>query len=219
VTRRWYLAFGKRALDVAIAFSALGALAPLAAVVAAAVRLESGAPIFYRQERVGLGGRPFLLWKFRSMVVDAERKGSGILVRKGDARITRVGKVIRRLGLDEIPQLLNVLAGDMSLVGPRPTLRYQVELYDERQRRRLLVRPGVTGWAQVHGRKGLDWQRRIELDLDYVERMSLWRDLVILLRTPAVLLEGEGEPANDYWLEKARQRGRADREPLRPPSS
>jgi lipopolysaccharide/colanic/teichoic acid biosynthesis glycosyltransferase len=209
VTRGWYEALGKRALDVAVASSTLLAFSPLAVAVAAAIRLETGSPVLYRQERVGRGGRSFRLWKFRSMVVGAERKGAGILVERGDARITRVGRVLRRLGLDELPQLVNVLKGDMSLVGPRPTLRYQVELYDERERRRLEVRPGITGWAQVHGRKGLDWGRRIELDLEYLDRVTLVNDLAILLRTPLVLLEGEGEPGNDYWVERARRRERA----------
>ena len=205
-----YERYGKRPLDLVVASAALGVLAPVAGLVAAAIRLESGGPILFAQERVGRGGRPFRLWKFRSMVVGAERKGSGILIEKDDPRVTRVGRVIRRLGLDEIPQLWNVLTGDMSLVGPRPTLRYQVEQYDERQRGRLSARPGVTGWAQVHGRKGVDWGRRIEYDLEYVERISLWRDLLVLLRTPAVLLESEGTPT-DYWKDRqraaARERG------------
>jgi lipopolysaccharide/colanic/teichoic acid biosynthesis glycosyltransferase len=208
VPANWYEAFGKRALDLAVATSALVALSPLVAASAAAILLESGRPVLYRQERIGRGGRPFRLWKLRSMVVGAERAGAGILIERRDPRITRVGRVLRRLGLDEIPQLLNVLAGDMSLVGPRPTLRYQVELYDARERRRLEVRPGVTGLAQVHGRKGIDWGRRIELDLEYVDGVALRRDLAILIRTPAVLLEGEGEPASDYWLERARARQR-----------
>jgi lipopolysaccharide/colanic/teichoic acid biosynthesis glycosyltransferase len=202
-----YARYGKRALDVAAASGGLAVLLPVAALVAAAVRLDTKGPVFFRQERIGRDGRAFRLWKFRSMVPGAQAQGAGVLLERNDPRVTRVGRVIRRLGLDEIPQLLNVLSGDMSMIGPRPTLRYQVELYDERQRGRLAVRPGITGWAQVHGRKGLDWARRIELDLEYVERISFARDLAILLRTiPAVLLEGEGAPAGDYWKEKARER-------------
>jgi lipopolysaccharide/colanic/teichoic acid biosynthesis glycosyltransferase len=197
----------KRALDLLLALSALAVLSPLWLLIALLIRLDSPGPVFYRQERIGRHGQPFRLFKFRSMVQGAERKGAGILVEKDDARVTRVGRLLRKLSLDEIPQLFNVVSGDMSLVGPRPGLRYQAEQYDDLQRRRLLVRPGVTGWAQVHGRNAIDWGRRIELDLEYIDRLSLATDLLVLLKTVPSVLRAEGQIADrDYWLEKKRQR-------------
>src|SRR5207253_474954 len=157
------------------------------AAAALAIKLEDGGPVLYRQRRVGLHGRDFELLKLRTMIVDAERQGAGFAVNRGDTRITRVGRALRRLSLDELPQLWNVLRGEMSLIGPRPTLRYQVEQYTERQRRRLEVKPGLTGWAQIHGRAALPWDERIELDVWYVEHRSPWLDLKILLRTPPAL--------------------------------
>jgi lipopolysaccharide/colanic/teichoic acid biosynthesis glycosyltransferase len=161
---------------------------PLWATIAVAIKLDSRGPVFFRQERVGLDGRPFEVLKLRTMIVDAHTQGAGYAVDKGDSRITRVGNLLRRTSLDELPQLWNVLRGEMSLVGPRPTLSYQVEQYTERQRRRLEVRPGLTGWAQVNGRASLSWPERIELDVWYVEHRSLALDLRILLRTASVLL-------------------------------
>ncbi len=152
--------------------------------------LEDGGPVLYRQRRVGLDGREFELLKLRTMVVGAERIGAGYAIDRGDARITRVGRLLRRLSLDELPQLVNVLRGDMSLIGPRPTLAYQVERYTPRQRRRLEVKPGLTGWAQIHGRARLPWDERIELDVWYVEHRSPRIDLLILLRTPLALFGG-----------------------------
>jgi len=146
--------------------------------------------VLYRQTRVGKDGEDFELVKLRTMVVGAERQGAGYAVNHGDPRITRVGRFLRRLSLDELPQLWNVVRGDMSLIGPRPTLRYQVERYSERQRRRLDVRPGITGWAQIHGRAELPWDERIELDVWYVDHQSPKTDLLILLRTPRVLFSG-----------------------------
>jgi lipopolysaccharide/colanic/teichoic acid biosynthesis glycosyltransferase len=178
----------KRALDVLGASVGLTISAPLLAASALAIRLEDGGAVFFRQERVGLDGRPFEVLKLRTMIVDAHTQGAGYAVDKGDSRITRVGNLLRRTSLDELPQLWNVLRGEMSLVGPRPTLSYQVEQYTERQRRRLEVRPGLTGWAQVNGRASLSWPERIELDVWYVEHRSLALDLRILLRTAAVLL-------------------------------
>jgi len=177
----------KRALDVVGASIGLALSAPILAASALAVRLEDGGPVFFRQERVGIAGSTFTVVKLRTMVVGAEGKGAGYAVDRGDARITRVGRLLRGASIDELPQLWNVLVGDMSLVGPRPTLAYQVERYDERQRRRLDVRPGLTGWAQVNGRAALSWPERIELDVWYVEHRSLALDLRILLRTAAVL--------------------------------
>jgi lipopolysaccharide/colanic/teichoic acid biosynthesis glycosyltransferase len=209
-----YARGGKRTLDLVLALAALAALSPLWLLVALLVRLDSRGPVFYRQERIGRGGRPFRLFKFRSMVVGAEKKGAGILVERDDPRITRLGRVLRKLSLDEIPQLFNVVLGDMSLVGPRPGLRYQVEQYDEVQRRRLEVRPGVTGWAQVHGRNSIDWGRRIELDLEYIDRLSLATDVIVLLKTIPSVLRGEDQiAARDYWLEKARAREGRGAEP------
>jgi lipopolysaccharide/colanic/teichoic acid biosynthesis glycosyltransferase len=178
----------KRALDLVGASVGLTIGAPLLAASALAIRLEDGGAVFFRQERVGLDGRPFEVLKLRTMIVDAHTQGAGYAVDKGDSRITRVGNLLRRTSLDELPQLWNVLRGEMSLVGPRPTLSYQVEQYTERQRRRLEVRPGLTGWAQVNGRASLSWPERIELDVWYVEHRSLSLDLRILLRTAAVLL-------------------------------
>ncbi len=180
------------ALDRALAALALALSAPLLAVAALAIRLESPGPALYRQRRVGLRGEPFDLFKLRTMVSGAEWLGEGIVVDQGDPRITRVGAVLRRLSLDELPNLFNVLRGEMALVGPRPTVQVQVDHYTERQRRRLEVRPGITGWAQVNGRAGLPWHERIELDLWYVNHRSLALDLEILARTAVLVLSGRG---------------------------
>ena len=155
--------------------------------------------MLFRQTRVGKDGEDFELLKLRSMVVDAERRGAGFAVDRGDARITRVGRVIRRTSIDELPQLWNIVRGDMSVIGPRPTLRYQVERYTERQRRRLEVRPGLTGWAQIHGRATLPWAERIELDVWYVEHRSPRVDLKILLRTPLALFGGTYKGTTGGW--------------------
>jgi lipopolysaccharide/colanic/teichoic acid biosynthesis glycosyltransferase len=155
--------------------------------------------VLYQQARVGKDGVDFELLKLRTMVVGAERLGAGYAVDRGDARITRAGRVLRRLSIDELPQLWNVVRGDMSLIGPRPTLRYQVEQYDARQRRRLEVKPGLTGWAQIHGRAALPWAERIELDVWYVEHRSPAVDLRILLRTPRALLGGTYKGQTGGW--------------------
>ena len=172
---------------------------PVLAAAAAAILLEDGGPVLYRQRRVGFRGADFELLKLRTMVVGAERQGAGYAVDSGDPRITAVGRFLRRTSIDELPQLWNVVRGDMSLVGPRPTLRYQVERYTERQRRRLDVRPGLTGWAQVHGRAALPWDERIELDVWYVEHRSGWLDLKILARTPRALFAGTYRGARGGW--------------------
>ncbi len=161
---------------------------PLLLAAALAIRLESRGPALYRQRRVGLHGEPFELWKLRTMVPGAEKMGAGIHVLDGDPRITRVGRLLRRLSLDELPNLLNVVRGDMALVGPRPTIQEQVERYTARQRRRLEVKPGITGWAQVHGLRGetetpAKMERRVQYDLYYIEHWSLLFDLRILART------------------------------------
>ena len=189
----------KRALDVAGAALALAVASPLLGLAALAVRLEDGGPFLYRQRRVGLNGKEFELVKIRTMIVGAEHQGAGWAVDAGDPRITRTGRILRRLSLDELPQLWNVVRGDMSLVGPRPTLAYQVERYTPRQRRRLDVRPGITGWAQVNGRATLPWEDRIELDLWYVDNRSLWLDLKILARTPLTLMTGTYKGQTGGW--------------------
>jgi lipopolysaccharide/colanic/teichoic acid biosynthesis glycosyltransferase len=188
-----------RAADVAIAGTALVLAAPALAVAAIVVKLGDGGPVLYRQTRVGKDGIDFELLKLRTMVVGAEKQGAGYAVDKGDARITRAGRVFRRLSVDELPQLWNVVRGEMSVIGPRPTLRYQVERYDERQRRRLDVLPGITGWAQIHGRATLPWDERIELDVWYVEHRSARVDLKILARTPLALFGGTYKGATGGW--------------------
>jgi exopolysaccharide biosynthesis polyprenyl glycosylphosphotransferase len=192
----------KRAFDLVVTSVALVLLSPLFIVIAVLVRRDSPGPALFTQERVGLNGRHFRMLKFRSMVVDAEAKlptsldtsdGNGVLFKlKSDPRVTRVGAVLRRYSLDELPQLVNVLLGDMSLVGPRPPLVSEVERYDEWTRRRLLVRPGVTGLWQTQGRSDLSWEDSVRLDLYYVENWSLTGDIIILFRTVRAVISGEG---------------------------
>ena len=186
-----------RALDIVLAAVLLVVTAPLLALVALAIRLESRGPVFYRQRRVGRHGRPFQLWKLRTMVPGAEAMGAGIYVLEGDPRITRVGRMLRRFSFDELPNLLNVLQGDMAMVGPRPTVQEQVDRYTDRQRRRLDVKPGITGWAQINGRTSLPWPERIELDVWYVEHRSVRLDLRILARTARMLATGQGLYSED----------------------
>jgi lipopolysaccharide/colanic/teichoic acid biosynthesis glycosyltransferase len=188
-----------RALDIAGASLGLVLASPILAAAALAIKLEGGGPVLYRQRRVGKDGREFELVKLRTMVVGAERQGAGWAVNHGDPRITRVGTMLRRLSLDEVPQLLNVVRGEMSLIGPRPTLAYQVEQYTPHQRRRLDVRPGITGWAQVQGRASLPWEERIELDVWYVDHRSPWLDLKILARTPLALFVGTYKGKTGGW--------------------
>jgi lipopolysaccharide/colanic/teichoic acid biosynthesis glycosyltransferase len=188
-----------RAADVAIAGTALVVASPLLGLAALAVKLEDGGPVFFRQTRVGKDGADFELLKLRTMVVGAETMGAGYAVNEGDSRITRAGRLLRRLSLDELPQLWNVARGEMSVIGPRPTLRYQVERYTPHQRRRLDVKPGVTGWAQIHGRAALPWDERIELDVFYVEHRTPLLDLKILARTPLALFRGTYKGASGGW--------------------
>ena len=188
-----------RALDVAGAALGLAVASPALAAAAIAIKLEDRGPVLYRQERIGKDGTPFELVKLRTMVVGAEGQGAGFAVDEGDSRITRAGRILRRLSVDELPQLWNVLRGDMSLIGPRPTLAYQVEQYSPRQRRRLEVKPGLTGWAQIHGRAALPWDERIELDVWYVEHRSPLLDLRILLRTPLALFGGTYKGETGGW--------------------
>jgi lipopolysaccharide/colanic/teichoic acid biosynthesis glycosyltransferase len=186
-----------RVLDILLASLLLALSSPLLAVAALAIRLESPGPVFYRQRRVGRHGQPFEIWKLRTMVPGAESMGAGIYVLEGDPRITRSGRLLRRFSLDELPNLINVLKGDMAMVGPRPTVQEQVDRYTERQRRRLEVKPGITGWAQINGRTSLPWPERIELDVWYVEHRSLRLDLRILARTAWMLATGQGLYSED----------------------
>ncbi len=182
----------KRAIDVVIASVMSIVTAPVIALLALAIRLESPGPAIYRQTRAGKDGRVFTICKLRTMVHGAERMGAGLAINEGDPRITKVGAVLRRYSLDELPNFWNVLRGEMSIVGPRPTVPVQVEQYTDRQRGRLAVKPGMTGWAQINGRAALPWAERIELDLWYVEHWSLRLDLQILARTIRSVAGGHG---------------------------
>jgi lipopolysaccharide/colanic/teichoic acid biosynthesis glycosyltransferase len=185
-------ALAKRTLDLLIGGAAALLSAPLVALAALAIRLESPGAAVYRQTRVGKDGRAFQICKLRTMVRGAEFTGAGLAIQEGDDRITRVGAFLRRTSLDELPNLWNVVRGEMSIVGPRPTVQIQVDQYTDRQRGRLAVKPGITGWAQVNGRASLPWSERIELDLWYVEQRSLKLDLQILARTARMVLRGDG---------------------------
>ncbi|MBD3161426.1 MAG: sugar transferase [Candidatus Eisenbacteria bacterium] len=201
----FYARVGKPALDRVGATLGLLACVPLLLLCSVAIRLEGRGSVFFRQERIGLLGRPFRVWKLRTMVPNAERLGTGLLVQQDDPRVTRVGRILRATSLDELPQLLNVVRGEMSLVGPRPTVASQVRQYDAFQRQRLRLRPGMTGLAQIRGRKSLTWEERIRLDVAYLERLSLAADLRILAGTVRVVLGAKDPPAKaDYWGESAR---------------
>ncbi|HEY2317601.1 MAG TPA: sugar transferase [Solirubrobacteraceae bacterium] len=182
----------KRAIDIAISLPLVLLTAPLVAILALAVRLESPGDPIYRQTRVGKDGALFDIYKLRTMVHGAEFTGAGLAIAAGDSRITRLGALLRRYSLDELPNLWNVLRGEMSIVGPRPTLKGQVDQYTPRQRGRLAVKPGITGWAQINGRASLPWPERIELDLWYVEHRSVALDLRILARTLGLVASGHG---------------------------
>jgi lipopolysaccharide/colanic/teichoic acid biosynthesis glycosyltransferase len=181
-----------RAFDLLVASAALLVSSPLLLAAMVAIRIESpGSPI-YRQRRIGRHGEPFEMLKLRTMVSGAEHIGAGMAVNVGDSRITRVGAILRRLSIDELPNLVNVLRGEMSIVGPRPTIQAQVDQYTDLQRRRLEVKPGITGWAQINGRASLPWHVRIELDIWYVDHRTLRLDAAILLKTARLLVSGEG---------------------------
>lgn len=192
------IAMLKRLIDLVVASIALILFSPVFAIAAIAIRWDSPGPVFFSQQRLGLNGRPFRMLKFRTMVQGAEKTGTGLFSFAGDPRITRVGHFLRKRSLDELPQLLNVLAGSMSLVGPRPPVTYELgpwEDYTHDMRRRFDVKPGITGLAQVLGRNDLDWDTKVKLDNTYVERYErygAWVDLWILLRTIGVVLKGEG---------------------------
>jgi lipopolysaccharide/colanic/teichoic acid biosynthesis glycosyltransferase len=182
----------KRLLDIVLSGIGLVVCAPVLAALAVAIRLESPGHPFYTQTRAGWHGRPFMIYKLRTLVRGAEFTGAGLAIQEGDDRITRLGRFLRRYSLDELPNLFNVLRGEMSIVGPRPTLLHQVEQYTERQRDRLSVRPGMTGWAQINGRASLPWSERIEMDIWYVHHRSIALDLRIIARTLEMVLTGHG---------------------------
>jgi lipopolysaccharide/colanic/teichoic acid biosynthesis glycosyltransferase len=181
-----------RGLDLLLAGIGSVLSAPVVALLAVAIRLETPGHPIYRQTRIGKDGRPFSIYKLRTMVSGAEFAGAGLAIQQGDDRITRIGALLRRYSLDELPNLWNVLRGEMSIVGPRPTIPVQVEQYTARQRGRLAVKPGITGWAQVNGRASLPWPERIELDIWYVEHRSPGLDLKILARTVRMVVSGQG---------------------------
>jgi undecaprenyl phosphate N,N'-diacetylbacillosamine 1-phosphate transferase len=181
----------KYLLDRVVAAALVPVLAPIMVAVAIAIKLGDGGPVFFRQVRAGLNGKPFQIWKFRTMVPDAWEIGHGYIPAGSDL-VTKVGRFLRSSSLDEVPQVLNILAGEMSFVGPRPTLLSQVERYTPEQRGRLLVKPGIFGWGQLHGRSAIPWSQRIEYDLEYVRRASIAFDLEIVLRSMPMVLRGRG---------------------------
>ena len=181
-----YRLFLKRFFDILLSFILLVIALPFLVLIAIAVKIDSKGPVIFKQQRIGKGGKVFNIYKFRSMCVGAEKTGSGVYSGKGDARVTRVGKILRATSLDEVPQLINVLKGDMSFIGPRPPLTYHpwpIEEYTDEQKKMFNVRPGITGWAQVHGRKDVEWNKRIELNVWYVEHVSMWLDIKIVFTT------------------------------------
>jgi lipopolysaccharide/colanic/teichoic acid biosynthesis glycosyltransferase len=185
-----------RALDIAIAALALVVLSPFLLVAAIAIKLASRGPVFYRQRRIGKDGREFEMLKLRTMVQGSDPVGVGTVVTRDDPRVTRPGRFLRRTSLDEVPNLINVLRGEMAIVGPRPTIPAQVKDYTPFQNRRHEVLPGITGWAQVQGRAGIPWEERIELDLDYVDNRNAALDARILARTARLLVTGHGLAPN-----------------------
>ncbi len=181
-----YRYFFKRFLDIVLSATALLVVSVFMLFAAIAVKLDSPGPIIFKQQRLGKDGRVFWMYKFRSMCVGAEKTGSGVYSGKGDARVTKVGKILRATSIDELPQLVNILKGDMSIIGPRPPLTYHpwpLEEYTDEQKRMFELRPGITGWAQTHGRKDVEWNKRIELNVWYVDNVSLWLDIKILFLT------------------------------------
>jgi undecaprenyl phosphate N,N'-diacetylbacillosamine 1-phosphate transferase len=192
----------KRCLDVLIAAIGLLLLWPVFVLIAVCIKVDSRGPVFFSQKRAGCRGKPFRILKFRTMVENADRIGTGLYVSQDDLRITRVGKLLRRFSFDELPQLFHIVTGKMSLVGPRPALPYHLVRYTSEQARRLLMRPGLTGWSQVNGRNLLSWPERIEKDVWYVDNFSLWLDARILLRTFTVWISADGlyAPRDRFFL-------------------
>lgn len=185
----------KRVFDLILAFIILVSISPLLIAVALAIKITSPGKVFFKQQRLGLHGEVFWVYKFRSMVPNAINIGSGMFIEKDDPRITGIGKILRKNSIDELPQLLNVIRGEMSLVGPRPAPLHHLDKYNDEQKKRLNVKPGITGWAQVNGRLALYWPDRIELDCWYVENHSFWLDLKILVKTVVVVLSRSGGTA------------------------
>jgi len=183
--------FLKDLIDKSISFVLLILLSPLFILFAILIKIDSNGPVFFIQERVGKNGKLFKIIKFRTMIKEAEEKTKGIFINENNPYITKIGKFLRRWSLDELPELINVLKGDMSLVGPRPTLKYQVEKYNEFQKKRLLMKPGITGWAQINGRNKIPWEERIKLDVWYIENWSLLLDLKILIKTLFIIFKKE----------------------------
>ena len=176
----------KRLLDIILSVIGIVVLSPLLIIISICIKITSKGPVIFKQKRIGKDGKVFDIYKFRSMIVGAENMGTGVYSKKGDNRITKVGKVIRATSIDELPQLFNILKGEMSFIGPRPVLTYhpwKYEEYTEEQLKRFVVRPGITGWAQIHGRKDVEWHKRIELDVYYVENISFKLDLKIFFKT------------------------------------
>ena len=198
----------KRIIDIALSLFILTIISPLLILCAAAVFIESGRPIFYLQERIGKKGKPFVIYKFRTMIQNAEKKGLGYELVEGDERITKTGDFLRRWSIDEFPQLLNVLKGDMSLVGPRPTLGYQVEQYDSFQKRRLDMKPGMTGLATIRGRNLISWNERIEYDVWYIDNHSILLDFKIMWETFSVIFKGSGIYAKTTEVFKIKPSGK-----------
>lgn len=192
-----YRRYVKRGLDILLALMVLFLPLPLYAIIAVAIKLDSKGPVLFKQERLGKGGKPFCMYKFRSMCVDAERMEGGVYSDRRDTRVTRVGRILRATSLDELPQAINILKGEMSFIGPRPPLTYHPwpwEDYTDLQRRMFDVRPGITGWAQIHGRKAISWEERIKLSIDYVDHLSLGLDAKIFFLTiPKVLSNADNE--------------------------
>ncbi len=187
----------KRAFDIMVSGIALVLLSPAVLLIVLLIKSDDGGPVFFMQERVGKDAKPFRALKFRTMVVGAEKMGLGLEVAKDDTRITRVGRVLRRWTLDEVPQLFNILRGEMSIVGPRPTVMSQVDRYTPYQRRRLEVKPGMAGWAWIHGRNRLTWNEKIELDIWYIDHWSFWLDLKIFFKAFLLLVRHEGVYGDD----------------------
>lgn len=189
--RRFELSI-KHALDFTVGILFIVALSPLFLLIALLIKLDSRGPVFFKQERVGKNGRLFTLYKFRSMINHAENLGPGLALWQNDSRITSVGNFLRKYSLDELPQIVNIIKGEMSFIGPRPTLLYQVKQYNDFQQKRLLMRPGISGWAQVNGRNTLSWQQRIALDVWYVEHYSIVLDVKIFFKTFPVIFNRKG---------------------------
>jgi len=185
--------FLKRQLDFWTSLAALIILSPALAIIAILIKIDSYGPVFFRQERVGKDEKIFRIWKLRSMVQNAEKSGLGFGIAEDDSRMTRVGKFIRRFGIDELPQFINVIKGEMSLVGPRTALPHQVKKYDEFEKKRFQVRPGIASLAHIKGWNALSWKERIKLDIWYLENWSIWLDFKILFKTAIIVLLGKGQ--------------------------